>query len=283
MTLPVSAIGYLVPRGGFAGRVHSVFERACNIEAGGSLLAVVAPDGDDGPATLRLARPAPADLSRLFGRGEPIVVRRDEDRSPRVVLSFAGAQRWRPPPPAPLLPTREIRARIARARARLAAHGTARASILARDGASVVAAFAAACRDRDRAALARCADRLIGWGEGLTPAGDDFLAGALAALDAPAPHCGERHALRAALAQAVTARLARTTAISVQMLRLAAGGHHGRAVLDARAALLTDALPGALAPALDRALAIGATSGAAALLGLLHTAAARLADPPPAP
>ena len=52
MTLAVRSLGYLVPRGQYAGRVHSVFPRARNIEAGSSLLTVVPADGDDAPATL---------------------------------------------------------------------------------------------------------------------------------------------------------------------------------------------------------------------------------------
>ena len=41
-----------------------------------------------------------------------------------------------------------------------------------------------ACRALDRERAARRIERLVGWGEGLTPAGDDFLIGLLAGLDA---------------------------------------------------------------------------------------------------
>jgi hypothetical protein len=274
MTLQVRSLGYLVPRDDYAGRVHSVFAHACNIDARGSMLTLVAADGDDAPAALRLAPGAPADLSLVFARGEPIVVRRLEARTPRVALSLAGARCWRPAPLRPLLPEDEIRARIGHAFARLAEHPRAGASVLMREGAADVETFAGACRDLDRAVLARCIDRLLGWGEGLTPAGDDFLVGALAALDALAAQARERRAFRDALAAHVVACLARTTPISAHLLRLAAGGHYAQALLTARAALVGDETAERLAPALDRALAIGATSGADTLRGLLHGAAA---------
>src|SRR5213596_3598639 len=46
------------------------------------------------------------------------------------------------------------------------------------------AEFEHACRALDVASAYRCIQRLIGWGEGLTPAGDDYLVGVRAALAA---------------------------------------------------------------------------------------------------
>ena len=53
--MAIDSIGYLVPRGEFAGRIHSVFARACNVACGATLLTVCAAEACNGPATLRLA------------------------------------------------------------------------------------------------------------------------------------------------------------------------------------------------------------------------------------
>lgn len=71
---------------------------------------------------------------------------------------------------------------------------------------------------RDTAAAAAAAHRLIGWGPGLTPAGDDIITGAEAALHAVAdPMAGFAGALLADVES-------RTTEVAAAMLRHAASG-----------------------------------------------------------
>jgi hypothetical protein len=121
----------------------------------------------------------------------------------------------------------------------------------------------------DAEAAERSVHRLVGWGEGLTPAGDDVLTGMLAAFDAPLFAAPARRRFRDALAAACVVRVSRTTAIAAHQLRLAAGGHHGEAVLRVRDALLGADDPRVVDAALERALAIGATSGAATVAGVV--------------
>ena len=107
---------------------------------------------------------------------------------------------------------------------------------------------------------------LLGLGPGLTPAGDDLLAGLLVGLSA-------RPDLRDPLAAAVQRHApARTTWLSAELLRLAAAGLAAPAVVAVADALAghggDDALPRAL-PAL---LAVGHTSGPALARGLLLAA-----------
>lgn len=103
---------------------------------------------------------------------------------------------------------------------------------------------------------------LLGRGPGLTPAGDDVLAGWLLAVH----HDPD---LPADLATAVEAAPATTTALSAALLREAV---QGRGVPAAVA--LADALGGHgdIGAALDRLLRVGHTSGAALALGLLRGA-----------
>jgi hypothetical protein len=107
---------------------------------------------------------------------------------------------------------------------------------------------------------------LLGLGPGLTPTGDDLLAGLLVGLSA-------RPDLRDPLAATVQRHApARTTWLSAELLRLAAAGLAAPAVVAVADALAghggDDALPDAM-PAL---LAVGHTSGRALAQGLLLAA-----------
>jgi uncharacterized protein DUF2877 len=114
---------------------------------------------------------------------------------------------------------------------------------------------------------------LLGLGPGLTPAGDDLLAGLLAGL-------AGRPDLRGPLADAVDRHAAaRTTWLSAELLRLAADGLVAPAV-----AAVADALAGhggadAVAKTLPALLAVGHTSGPALARGLLLAAETSLAHP----
>jgi hypothetical protein len=125
------------------------------------------------------------------------------------------------------------------------------------------AGLADAARDYD--ASVSVAARLLGSGPGLTPSGDDVLAGFLAGafafgLDA------------AGLRQAVAdLALARTTALSAALLWHAARGECIDE-LAAVAAVLTGQRSGDSGRALSRLLSIGHTSGAALALGLVIAA-----------
>ena len=117
----------------------------------------------------------------------------------------------------------------------------------------------------------RAAAALIGLGAGLTPGGDDVLGGLLIGLHATGRSC---------LARSLGARLLdtvreRTTALSADLLRLAAGGD---ACLEMLAVLRDLHEPpgspadrgtdGRLLPELHRLLSVGHTSGADLTTGL---------------
>ena len=120
----------------------------------------------------------------------------------------------------------------------------------------------------DDRAVARATELLAGLGEGLTPAGDDFLVGALHALWALR---GEGAQPLARLVATVAAP--RTTDLSAAWLESAANGRAAppwRALIAALAPEGEEGLEGALA----EVLATGHTSGAASLAGFLTTLAA---------
>ncbi|MPQ99109.1 DUF2877 domain-containing protein [Modestobacter sp. I12A-02628] len=123
-----------------------------------------------------------------------------------------------------------------------------------------LAALRGAVRRADLDAALRTAIRLVGLGPGLTPAGDDVLAGIVAGLVLLGHPDAERfgagvHALATG----------RTTELSRSLLRHASAGRVSGEFAAVVRALVGD---GALAPALRTLLATGSTSGRALALGL---------------
>jgi hypothetical protein len=123
-----------------------------------------------------------------------------------------------------------------------------------------LAALRGAVRRADLEAALRTATRLIGLGPGLTPAGDDVMAGTIAGLVLLGHPSAER------FAAAVYALAAgRTTELSRALLRHAACGR-----VSGEYAAVLHGLVGErpLAPAVAGLLATGSTSGRAMALGL---------------
>ena len=268
-TLDVAGIGYLVPAAGFHGRVHSVFRHACNLAVGQALLTIGACALGDGPTVLRLAVGARGDLRERFAVGEPVFGDGLHLRGPRTDLNLAAAMRWSPAPGGPLLPVARIRTRLQHAHARLAEQRRSHSSVLDRQGAPVLAALGDAVHALDVEQATHAIARLVGWGEGLTPAGDDVLVGLLAGLDALRHGDSRRLMFHCTLGAAVAACALRTTPIAAHGLRLAGAGHFNAPLLAVRDALLAEPRDEAVDDALQRALNIGASSGADALCGLL--------------
>jgi hypothetical protein len=133
-------------------------------------------------------------------------------------------------------------------------------------------AVASAVLTGDDDAAVAAARRLIGAGPGLTPAGDDVLAGLLTATLAltRALHGRADHPVAATTRRVGTTIAARaldaTTAVSAALLH-----HAARGEVATPAATVLHALVGrgALVPALDALLAVGSTSGRDLTLGLL--------------
>jgi len=265
----VEAIGHLVPPSPWSGRVHSVFARACNVACGELLLTIGTRAVGDGPTTVILAG-NPGDLRDRFAEGERIDAREGRIRSARIELELANARVWRPAERGPLVSDLQLEARLRDVSVQLDARRAAQPNVLDREAGAVAKALAAACATLDVAAASAQVDRLIGWGEGLTPAGDDFLVGLLAGFDALARGDAFRLAFRDALATHVAASTERTTPIAAHALRLAAAGAWSARIDRLLVAICcrSEREPDAEA-ALDELLALGATSGADTACGIV--------------
>jgi hypothetical protein len=138
--------------------------------------------------------------------------------------------------------------------------------------------LADACLAGDLAHAVDAAERIVGLGPGLTPSGDDALAGLLLALrllGGAVPGGGRAVWLADWLGAAVTANACdRTTSLAATLLHCAA---RGQASVEAAAVLRGIAGQDPLVPAARRLLATGHTSGADLAWGLLLGCRAALA------
>ena len=254
-----TAVRPLVAGAGQPGEVLAALPHAVYVRVGADVVAVLASDAVRLPLGAVLGLPAArARLAELAGRdayvGAGIV--RIGDRA------FRTSRWWAPPRP------------------RLSAGPALRAAVRGLDAGLADVEVDVACRPAvtalERALswgayvpLAHAVAELVGRGPGLTPTGDDVLAGALATL----------RALGAAgaadqLACAVERRLTRTTALSAALLRHAGAGD----VVPAAAGVITAlGAPGDLSSALGPLLAVGGSSGGDLATGILVAARAVLA------
>jgi hypothetical protein len=128
-----------------------------------------------------------------------------------------------------------------------------------------------ATRHREVAAAERAMSRLIGLGEGRTPAGDDYLVGYFAALWA----CSDASkSFAAKLGPQLTALAVQTEPLSRLYLEAAAAGEVSERIAAVAAGIIAGSDGAAIACAVAAALAVGHSSGAAAVLGLLQGCAA---------
>ena len=271
-----------VCRRGAAAHVAAIFERSFYLQAGEIFLCVGEPAIGNGPLTLVAANGfRPSGLGLRHGE-PALISDREIVIGDRVRLCLAACEVWHAPawaeaaPPdvlgktcaalarradaagAGLAPVvfgtvastpfaRIASERMAQFWSWLAAAGwaNARSSRYANvdEGRAGTLSFARPTGDSARSRFSPAAVRnLIGLGPGLTPSGDDFLAGTLAALDA----IGEVE-VRAALSRAIAQALpGRTSPLSACLLRAACAGHMGERMHDAVSALLAGDAEGAI-------------------------------------
>jgi hypothetical protein len=266
---------------GARGRVHSVFQRSAYLSIEGRLICLGSPALGDGPLNL-ICRPWPREKATLAGMevGEPVCIERWLLLvGHSVAVSLAGAEAWTPGPAKQWDQARLELGLAALARALPEALPEEGLAALLRAGGGGLGdvpqemAVRRAAVGVGRLVAKAMAEgtykggtepvaRLIGLGPGLTPSGDDFLAGVLVALSIL-----DRSALRDSLWQAVQPLVAAlTTDISGAHLTAAAAGFGSAALhdlLNAVSAGDTSSIRGHL----EAVAGIGHTSGFDGLAG----------------
>ena len=238
-------------------RVMGVYPHAAYLlpdpETPPEVLALVGPAGLLLPGAVRLVHPDDLASLRLFP-GASVQVGRGRIEAPGRHLQIR--RRWRPRP----LPVGPGLDELASA-PQVAALRHALVASPARPGLPTLAGLA-----RDALQDPSTVPSLLGLGPGLTPSGDDVLAGIMLTLRA----LGTPESWRDRLAHAIESGLHRTTALSASLLRAALLGHAVPVVVDLLAFLQR---PSATDPAdLVRQVAtIGHSSGPDLLVGVRVT------------
>ncbi|MFI5664640.1 DUF2877 domain-containing protein [Streptomyces sp. NPDC051684] len=269
------------------GRVDSTFTHVINVLTGDDELVSLCARGlDDAPWS---ARVDVDDWSASGIRaGAPVTLTADEvafgTPTRLVVLMTLGPREWHAKPVGLRLTGPQLAVRAGVLAELLDAHGPPGGMRTPPDSANAFEAAVGAELRRGQAALHRSVlagdgpglraaiTQLLGLGPGLTPSGDDFLTGL--ALLAAQPG-GQLPGYVTAAREVVERLPDRTTRLSRTTLREALRGRARQSLLDALRRLLDPAEPGAaelsrrLRPPVDRVLAIGHTSGADLLSGLL--------------
>jgi hypothetical protein len=272
---PAAACALSAGAGGL--RVHSVFSTAVNLEADGArwFASLCGPRGRGLPHAIALERASDLDAWRVAAGTPARVVggalRLTVEGAPAVV-DLAQAER----PPAPALPAIRRLGRAYRAcAARLAATQRDAGCDLRIDALGCVEAAptplgeslrdaALSLGDAGRASLRQAVAGLVGLGAGLTPSGDDFLCGFMAAARASWADA----ALVDALGDAIRADAERTGAMSAFLLRCSALGLWPAPLVDLAGALAREREAESLA-ALGALCGLGHSSGADLATGFL--------------
>lgn len=274
-----------------AARVHSAYSQAANLEVGGRFVTLTAAAASWLPNGLVLSCTRSERALLGLRPGQHAWIGEGEIRFPDAALRITGegADLWEPSLARNLDPV--SLAALAAGFRHLAALsppeeecGSGRGQGKSPKRNDLLAPFTEAIRGaldilvdglarRDRAAVLAGTHRLAGLGPGSTPAGDDILVGACAALTLLAS-AGEPLLRNDAAALLELRRLiaetaaAQTTALSAAWLTHAGGGEFSLPLIWLGQALASSDRPAILAAA-DTLVRLGASSGRCALRGLL--------------
>jgi hypothetical protein len=267
--------GYLCPSQSFDGQVHSVFARSVNITTSLRQTPWVSVLDSSLPATptgFQCSLAAVGNLTAKLQVGDGAFMRGGIIRfkpSCRVQVNTLAALSWQPEPALSQLDHPLLQRNLRAVEQALLAHlGQEKSQpVTALDDYLKLSGLTVSER---LGAIPEALFDNIGKGRGLTPAGDDFLLGVLAAA----------HGLRPLLPQAeqVIQRLTapglfnayQTTSVSAHYLQLALAGHFSQPVQRLVFHLLQTADATQVQQALNATLAIGASSGADTSAGIVY-------------
>ncbi|MEA5453768.1 DUF2877 domain-containing protein [Sinomonas sp. JGH33] len=268
------------------GRLHSVFARVVNVLApSGRLISLSADSLDDAPWTIRVATVEWEAFGLEVGAAVVLEPRRITLVGvPGVVLDLRNISKWYSSLPAAGLMRLDVLTHRATALERLLDARGVRGGILPAASAAPIDAeigrrlragcerLTEAIREDDDGAARLAAQSLLGLGPGLTPAGDDFMAGLALVAAVPGTRLGAvSRVLRAVLDGCPD----QTTLVSRTTLREAVDGRARESLLGILnrvfAAPRGDEAQFAehLRVPMERALGIGHTSGTDILSGLV--------------
>ncbi len=277
------SIGCAVPEDAFQASVHSVFRSAINLlpEKVDLLLTLHASGEADLPQGIRLDAPTGLSLEG-FHTGELAVCREGllEFKDSGLAIRLKGARIWRCDLPALGIDASEpsvanscnfvrgmLKERRHHSDLEMAAGQTIRSHQSSRADAAMRELVSAA----RKFSLARISavHSLIGLGSGLTPSGDDLLAGYMAGLWCTVRGRTERREFVSGLGEAVIRGSRETNDISRTYLVHAARGQVSSLLVNLAEAIGTGSNRIRLSAAAEKAMRVGHTSGMDTVTGLL--------------
>jgi hypothetical protein len=289
MYLSALTIGYAVPRRGFEAVAHSVFQSAANLRSakGGKLLTLVGSDEADLPQGIRIDTPANFSFAGLQ-TGEPVTCRNGILRIDSISLTvdLTRARIWKCDLPALKVdlahPATEfawqavwqaLNQRQRNAEADIIAENVGRVDNPTYTGVSqkIARAMQELLQSTQQFDLAAASSirELIGLGSGLTPAGDDLLAGYLAGLWCTTLGKSEREEFVSGLGRKIVRLSGRTNDISRTYLYHAAHGQVSSCLAALAEAISQGKSGERLLTIAEKAMRVGHTSGMDAVTGLL--------------
>jgi hypothetical protein len=255
-------------------RILHVFDCACNlINEGAGVLSIVTPQAGDGPFNLVVEDEVC--FSGQLDLTSRISVSTDRLWVGDLRINTTNVRQWRPRADWETLHARKHHiiqqlTKLPGMKERAPGLDSFCVETAALDFATdlqyLVSNFSFALVNAEAPSAVRIASQLAGLGDGLTPAGDDFLMGSIYA--AWIIHPGE---IAQALAQEIAETAApRTTSLSAAWLRSAAKGEAGM-LWHRLFQALTSSHAERVPPTIDKILSVGETSGADAWAGFLST------------
>jgi Protein of unknown function (DUF2877) len=283
-TIAAETIGCRVARTNRNGRIEAVFEHACNLKMDDDVLVTVLGRRAGNVAHgIRLAGRLPDDFRLRAGMLVHADARRLIFDAVPIEVTLATAQVWTPDlclgmcdwNERPFAAAMFVRELLRRDAAQFSSEFLAnvlrldrRSTLLTARVSTVLRQLGPATRAGDSAGASGAVAQLIGLGPGLTPAGDDFIIGWLAALTLTANTCAQLQFLHAMCSEIGRLRFA-TTSVSSQHLDDACASMFSERLSDLCVAIAGGAPSRTLASRLSAQLAVGATSGADAAAGLM--------------
>jgi len=272
MRLAATAIGTGVPDSGLAGTVVCVYQRICLLGLSDQILLTLATSSFGHlPRGISLDSPSEFLPAGELAAGREFAARGGVLRFSGSTLSvdMRGARRWRCDLAGlkidinrtPVLHAWNVaRAELCRDR---------RSHVLLQVAGRAVEDLLAATRRLVAAEAAPAVFALVGLGEGSTPAGDDFLVGYIAGLMASAGAFEPRIRFVSALCEQLKASVSRTPRVSAMYLEAAAEGQVSERLYTVAMCIAAGTDEERVIGAVRAALAVGHSSGASGVLGMV--------------
>jgi hypothetical protein len=282
MRIAALSIGHSAAVGDFDGRVEAAYARACVLMLNGyGLLTLVTSTIGRVPRGIVIDAPSEFTFASSIAIGAPVAARSGilRIRDTALAIDLRPAPSWRSALGALNIDGTSPAVLLAREAAMAALRQDGRSDLFVRIGGAPLTALDAAVRALDVAAAEKAMSRLIGLGEGLTPAGDDYLVGYAAGLWACAGTDESRLNFVVAFSGALKRVAAKAGKISRVYLEAAAEGEVSERLFTL-ASNIADGSGGAVVSrTVAAALAVGHSSGACSVCGFLRACGGWSNDP----